>query len=143
MIEKIFNKKKFYALIVRNKYKSKKGVHFFTDDDATQQFGYMSHKKDYLIKPHRHNKRKSSILLTTEVIIIMDGILRVDFYDNKEKYLFSKKLYKNDIIMLANGGHGFRVLKDVKMIEVKQGPYSLSKDKVKFNNIDEKKIKIK
>ena len=72
----------------------------------------------------------------------MDGILRVDFM-TKEKYLFSKKLYKNDIIMLANGGHGFRVLKDVKMIEVKQGPYSLSKDKVKFNNIDEKEIKIK
>ena len=43
--------------------------------------------------------------------------------------------------MLSNGGHGFRVLKDVKMIEVKQGPYSLSKDKVKFNNIDEKKLK--
>ena len=32
-------------------------------------------------------------------------------------------------------------LKDVEMIEVKQGPYSLSADKIKFNKIDEKKIK--
>ena len=88
-------------------------------------------------------KRLSKIEITTEVIIILDGILRVDFYNNKEKYLFSKKLYSNDIIMLSNGGHGFKVLKDVKMIEVKQGPYSLSKDKLKFERINEKKIKIK
>ena len=143
MIEKIFNKKKLYAIIVRNKYKNKKGVHFFTDKSATQQFGYMNHKKDYLIMPHRHNKRKSNILWTTEVIIMMDGILRVDFYNNKEKYLFSKKLYANDLIMLSSGGHGFKVLKNVEMIEVKQGPYFISKDKVKFDKTDESKIKIK
>tara|TARA_X000000368_G_C22862932_1_gene637361 strand:+ start:260 stop:691 length:432 start_codon:yes stop_codon:yes gene_type:complete len=143
MIEKIFNQKKLYALIVRNSYKKKKGVSFFTDKNATQQFGYMNHKKDYIILPHRHNKRQSKILLTTEVIIILKGILRVDFYNNKEKYLFSKKLYANDLIMLSNGGHGFKVLKDTQMIEVKQGPYSLSMDKVKFEKVNENKIKIK
>ena len=45
--------------------------------------------------------------------------------------------------MLSYGGHGFKVLKDVEMIEVKQGPYGLSSDKVKFANADEKKIKLK
>ena len=143
MIEKIYNQKKLYALIVRSSYKKKKGVSFFTDNTATQQFGYMNHKKDYVILPHRHNKRKSEILLTTEVIIILDGILRVDFYNEKEKYLFSKKIYANDIIMLSHGGHGFKVLKDVKMIEVKQGPYQKIKDKIKFKTIDEKKVKFK
>jgi len=143
MIEKVYNQKKLYALIVRNSYKKKKGVSFFTDKNATQQFGYMNHKKDYVILPHRHNKRQSKILLTTEVIIILKGILRVDFYNNKEKYLFSKKLYSNDLIMLSNGGHGFKVLKDIQMIEVKQGPYSLSMDKVKFEKVNENKIKIK
>ena len=29
------------------------------------------------------------------------------------------------------------------MIEIKQGPYSLSKDKIKFEKINEKKIKFK
>jgi len=47
------------------------------------------------------------------------------------------------LIMLSYGGHGFKVLKDVKMIEVKQGPYSLSVDKVKFEKVNENKIKIK
>ncbi len=61
----------------------------------------------------------------------------------KKKYLFSKILKPKDIIMLVKGGHGFKVLKEVQMIEIKQGPYSLSKDKVKFENINENKIKIK
>ena len=143
MIENIIHKKKLYALIVRKKFRKKKGVNFFTSKEATQQFGYMKHKKDHLIMPHKHNKRLTKILITTEVIVLLKGILRVDFYNEKKKYLFSKKIYDGDLIMLTNGGHGFKVLKDVEMIEVKQGPYSLSSDKVKFNKIDEKKIKIK
>ena len=103
----------------------------------------MKHKKNHLIMPHQHNKRLTKILITTEVIILLKGILRVDFYNEKKKYLFSKKIHAGDLIMLTNGGHGFKVLKNVEIIEVKQGPYSLSNDKVKFNKIDEKKIKIK
>ena len=143
MIEKILHKKKLLALIVRGKYRNKKGIHFFTPNSATQQFGYMKHKKQHLIKPHLHQKRLTKILSTTEVILILKGMLRVDFYTPKKKYLFSKILKKNDIIMLVNGGHGFKVLKNIEMLEIKQGPYSISKDKVKFENIDEKKIKIK
>ena len=143
MIEKINYKKKLFALIVRKKFRKKKGVNFFTSKEAIQQFGYMKHKRNHLIMPHQHNKRLTKILITTEVIILFKGILRVDFYNNQKKYLFSKKIYAGDLIMLVNGGHGFKVLKDVEMIEVKQGPYSLSSDKVKFNKIDERKIKIK
>ena len=143
MIEKIIHKKKLLALIVRGKYRNKKGIHFFTPNSATQHFVYMKHKKQHLIKPHLHQKRLTKILSTTEVILILKGMLRVDFYTPKKKYLFSKILKKNDIIMLVNGGHGFKVLKNIEMLEIKQGPYSISKDKVKFENIDEKKIKIK
>ena len=143
MIENIIHKKKLYALIVRKKFRKKKGVNFFTSKEATQQFGYMKHKKDHLIMPHQHNKRLTKILITTEVIVLLKGILRVDFYNEKKKYLFSKKIYAGDLIMLVNGGHGFKILKNVEMIEVKQGPYSLASDKVKFKTVDEKKIKFK
>ncbi len=131
------------ALIVRHKFRKKSGINFFTSKESTQQFGYMKHKKNYFIMPHKHNKRLTKILTTTEVIILFKGILRVDFYNNKKKYLFSKKIYAGDIIMLVHGGHGFKVLKDVEMLEVKQGPYNLSADKIKFNKIDEKKVRIK
>ena len=143
MIENIKYKKNLYALIVRRKFRKKSGINFFTSKEDTQQFGYMKHKKNHLIMPHKHNKRLTKILITTEVIILFKGILRVDFYGKKNEYLFSKKVYAGDIIMLVNGGHGFKVLKNVEMLEVKQGPYSLAADKVKFNKTDEKKIKIR
>ena len=143
MIEKILYKNKLFALIVRGKFRKKKGITFFTSKEATQQFGYMKHKKGYFIEPHQHNKRLTRILSTTEVILLLKGILRVDFYENKQKYLFSKIINAKDIIMLVYGGHGFKVLKKVEMIEVKQGPYNLSVDKTKFNKVDEKKIQIR
>ena len=143
MIENIKYKKKLFAIIVRGNYRNKKGISFFTPNNATQQFGYMKHKKNYAIKPHQHKKRLTRILSTTEVIIVLKGELRVDFYNHKKKYLFSKIIKKNDIIMLISGGHGFKVIKDIEMIEVKQGPYSLIKDKIKFDGVNEKKIKIK
>ena len=143
MIEKIIHKKKLLALIVRGVYRKKKGITFFTPSESTQQFGYMRHKKKHIIKPHLHKKRITKILYTTEVILLLKGVLRVDFYNFNRKYLFSKILKQKDIIMLVHAGHGFKILKDVEMLEIKQGPYSLIKDKIKFENVDEKKIKLK
>ena len=143
MIEKIYHQKKLFALIVRAKFRKKRGINFFTPNAANQQFGYMNHNKGYIIKPHKHKKRATKIYYTTEVIIIFKGSLRVDFYDYKQKYLFSKTIKEKDIIMLVHGGHGFKVLKKTEMIEIKQGPYSFVKDKIKFVEIDEKKIKLK
>ena len=143
MIEKVLHKNKLFALIVRRQFRKKSGINFFTSKDATQQFGFMKHKKNHFIKPHKHNKRLTRILRTTEVILLLKGTLRVDFYTDKLKYLFSKKINERDIIMLIHGGHGFKVLKNVEMIEVKQGPYSLASDKIKFKTVDDKKIKFK
>ena len=36
-----------------------------------------------------------------------------------------------DTILLTSGGHGFKVLEEVEMIEVKQGPYSGEMDKTR------------
>ena len=143
MLEKIIYKKRLLALIVRGKYRNRKGITFFTPNESIQQFGYMKHKKKHIIKPHLHKKRLTKISYTTEVILLLKGILRVDFYTPFRKYLFSKILKKKDIIMLVHGGHGFKVLRDVEMLEIKQGPYSLIKDKIKFENINENKIKVK
>ena len=143
MIEKVLRKKRLFALIIRRQFRKKSGINFFTSKDATQQIGFMKHKKNHFIKPHKHNKRLTRILRSTEVILLLKGTLRADFYNNNNKYLFSKKINERDIIMLIHGGHGFKVLKNVEMIEVKQGPYSLASDKIKFKTVDEKKITFK
>ena len=143
MIQKIFHKKKLFALIINKNFRKLKGVNFLTSPEDTQQIGFMRHKKNHIILPHLHKKRLTKINFTTEVILLLKGILRVDFYDKKRKYLFSKKINAGQIIMLVSGGHGFKVIKDVEMIEVKQGPYNPKKDKQKFDFIKDNKIKLK
>ena len=131
MIEKIYNQKN--RKIIRGNYRKKKGISFFTEKKSTQQVGFMSYKKNYIIAPHIHKKRLSKITLTTEVLLLQKGILRVDFYSDSKKYMYSKKLYANDLIIMSKGGHGFKVLKILKH-KVKQGPYTLSMDKVDLQN---------
>ena len=89
MIEKIIHKKKLLALIVRGTYRKKKGITFFTPNESTQQFGYMKHKKNHIIKPHLHKKRLKKVDDTVEVLIILSGVLKIDFYTVSRKYIFS------------------------------------------------------
>ena len=143
MIEKVTYKKKLYSLIIRRNFRKKKGINFFTPDNLNLQCGYMKHKKNHFIKPHMHMKRMSKILYTSEVIYLLKGKLRVDFYTEKKSYLFSKIIKANDAIVLIKGSHGFKTMEPVEMLEVKQGPFKISHDKIKFNKIDENKIRIK
>tara|TARA_B100001250_G_C19783934_1_gene783196 strand:- start:1507 stop:1920 length:414 start_codon:yes stop_codon:yes gene_type:complete len=134
MIENIKYKKKTLAQIIRGNYTRKKGVNFFTDKKLPQQVAYINHKKNYIIQPHLHQRRLKKINDTTEVLIILKGVLKIDFYNDKEEFLLSKLARKNDIIILISGGHGFKTLKNCQMIEIKQGPYSIKKDKRRFKN---------
>tara|TARA_B100000282_G_C31529357_1_gene397645 strand:- start:252 stop:674 length:423 start_codon:yes stop_codon:yes gene_type:complete len=140
MIEKIKHNKKLLAIIVRKEYRKKKGITFFTPNNLNLQCGYMKHNKNHIIKPHLHLKRLNKIFYTSETIILLKGRLRIDFYDNKKNYLVSRILYSSEIICLISGGHGFKTLSPCEMIEVKQGPYSVLKDKKKFDETKLKKI---
>ena len=132
MIKNITHKSKILAIIIKGNYLKKRGVNFFTNPKLNQQVAYMNHPKNHLIQPHTHKNSLRKIKGTTEVLIILDGILKINFFDNKKKFIFSKTAQKNDIIILLTGGHGFEIKKNCKMIEVKQGPYSKSEDKFKF-----------
>ena len=41
-------------------------------------------------------------------------------------------LTKGDIIILFQGGHGFKILEKTNIIEIKQGPYDPENDKERF-----------
>ena len=142
MIEKIIFNKMLLSLIIRAQYKSD-GIEFFTPGDFSQQLGYMNRKKNHKIPPHTHNKVKREVSLTQEVIFVKSGKVRVDYYDGDMNYLESKTLYQGDVVLLAGGGHGFQMLEDSEMIEVKQGPYAGDQDKKIFEPVDKDKLKIK
>ena len=130
-MEKIVIENELYAIILRQDFK-KEGINFFTDDDQEIQLAHMNHPQNWKIQPHVHNKIKRDIFYTSEVIILKKGVLAVNFYDEARIKVQSEYLYKGDLIVLFKGGHGFDVIEEVEMIEIKQGPYLGELDKEKF-----------
>ncbi|MDB5205622.1 MAG: hypothetical protein JWR72_697 [Flavisolibacter sp.] len=133
MVEHYVHNDQLLAIIIRASF-SKSGIEFFTPNDFSQQLGYMNRPQGYIIEPHMHSHIERRVVLTQEVLFIKSGTVRIDFYDSDQAYLESRVLAKGDVILLAAGGHGFQMLEDAEIIEVKQGPYSGTDDKIRFEN---------
>jgi mannose-6-phosphate isomerase-like protein (cupin superfamily) len=142
MVCRIMHRNILIALIIRTQFQ-KDGIEFFTPDDFSQQLAYMKRGKGYKIPPHVHNFVPREVQFTQEVLFIKSGKVRVDFYDGEQNYLESHILNPGDVILLAHGGHGFVMLEESEIIEVKQGPYAGDKDKTRFDCVNESEVKIK
>jgi mannose-6-phosphate isomerase-like protein (cupin superfamily) len=142
MIEEIKYNSEVLAIIISNNY-CKDGISFFTPGEFSQQLAFMKHKKGKIIPPHVHNVVKREVHYTKEVLFIKKGRLRVDFYSIDQIYLESRILETGDVILLSEGGHGFEILEDLEMFEVKQGPYAGEQDKTRFTGINTGNIVLK
>jgi len=142
LIEEIMHDSELLALIIRNQFREP-GIHFFTESDLSQQLAYMKHPVGKVIQPHVHNQVLREVHYTQEVLFIKKGQLRVDFYTKNQTYLESRMLLAGDVILLATGGHGFEVIEEIEMIEVKQGPYAGDNDKTRFEPISKNMIQLK
>ena len=142
MIDTITHQGQLLALILNHRFQEP-GIHFFTPDDLSQQLAYMRHPVGKVIPPHVHNPVAREVSFTQEVLFIKRGRLRVDFYDAAQQYLESRILEAGDVILLATGGHGFEVLEEIEMVEVKQGPYAGEADKTRFVGITAAQARVK
>jgi hypothetical protein len=123
MIEKIEFDGKVFALISRHD-QAQDGVNFVTPPSNPLQVGILKHRQGAKVKPHTHRKLPRTIDEVQEVLYIEYGELETDFYDESGCKLGSVILKAGDTILLISGGHGFNILQDCKIVEVKQGPYS-------------------
>jgi len=131
VIKKITHKNRIIAIIIESSYRND-GITFFTPDDFSQQLAYMKRPLGYQIAPHIHKEVNRNVQHTQEVLFIKKGKIKVDLYTHEKAYLESTILESGDVILLASGGHGFTMLEESEMIEVKQGPYAGDEDKERF-----------
>jgi len=123
------NDGKIIAIVVNKDFK-KNGINFVSKKEFPLQLGVNSYKKEYKIKPHFHIGEKIIINKIQEIVHIENGKVIVNLYDLSGKKFKSIVLSMGDTIFFIDGGHGFEILEDTKIIEVKQGPY-FGKDKDK------------
>lgn len=131
-MKQIVHRDQLIAIYVPASY-GKRGVDFVTRHDATMQVGVLCHPKDTFIAAHMHLPVIRQSHITQEVLIVRKGRVRAHFFDSEENYLESVTLEKDDVLLLVSGGHGFEVLEDSEMIEVKTGPYNADADKRRFS----------
>jgi len=135
-VEIIKKEDEILAIIIPADFYSE-GTKFFTPDNFSQQLAFISRKTGESIGAHTHNIIKRDVRFTQETLFIKKGKLKVNLYDSKNNYFDSKILKAGDVIFLASGGHGFEVLEDLEMIEVKQGPHlGAEEDKTRFEGIE-------
>lgn len=142
MIERILFDGLQLALILRSNCVAD-GIHFFTPDNYSQQLGYMKRPVGYVIPPHVHNPVRREVEYTKEVLFIRRGVVRIDFYTEDKDYFESVVVRAGDVVLLAYGGHGFEILEEAEIIEVKQGPYAGDLDKTRFEPVEADRINIK
>lgn len=131
--EEIIIDGQLYAIILRAAY-DESGIQFFTANELSQQLASMSYKPGKIIPAHTHQRVCRQVFQTQEALFIRKGKLRIDFYTPGQDYRCSRILEKGDVALLIAGGHGFEVLEELNMVEVKQGPYVGDQDKVVFSD---------
>jgi hypothetical protein len=131
MKEEIKYKGELLAIIIKGSYFPEK-TEFITPETFKQQVGFIVYDKDKSIEPHIHHEFCRSLKGISEVLILKKGKVRVDFYSQKKKYIESRDLLPEDVLILISGGHGFHFYEQGVFLEIKQGPYIGPQEKERF-----------
>ncbi|MFB0564471.1 MAG: hypothetical protein ACETWK_02180 [Candidatus Aminicenantaceae bacterium] len=119
------------ALIIRASFLPNETT-FITPPEYKQQLGYVVYPAGSGIQRHLHRPLRRNITGTSEVLVIKQGRCEIDIYNVDQELVATRELYKGDIMLLVEGGHGFRMLEDTVFLEIKQGPYLGLDEKERF-----------
>ena len=87
------------------------------------------------INPHYHVDREIKVTSIQEMVYIKTGSVLVNLFGKDDDFFRSLTLSAGDLIFFVSGGHGFKILEETTIIEIKQGPYlGKSYDKVMIEN---------
>jgi hypothetical protein len=105
---------------------------FLTPDDCNLQVGHVVYPAGGSIARHMHLPIERNLVGTTEVLMVERGRCEVDVFGPDRQLVQTCELSTGDILIAVGGGHGFRVLEDTVLLEIKQGPYPGGAEKERF-----------
>ncbi len=119
------------SIIIRDEYRPT-GTTFITSPDLAQQVGFVVYPQGGVIKRHIHKNVDRQNISSSEALIVREGKLEIDIYDQNKELVATRVLEKGDFVLMVSGGHGFRVLENTILLEIKLGPYGGAVDKELF-----------
>ena len=130
-VEQIIWKDKPLAYIIRAEMVPGKTT-FLTPSELNLQVGFVVYPAGGEVARHLHRPLERHIVGTSEVLVVKEGRCQMDIYDDDRRLVATRELRKGDIMLMVGGGHGFRMLEDTVLLEVKQGPYTGLDEKERF-----------
>jgi mannose-6-phosphate isomerase-like protein (cupin superfamily) len=130
-IERIYWNDQPLVYIIRSGVLPEKTT-FLTPPEFKQQVGFVVYPQGGEIARHIHRNLERHLVGTSEVLIVYQGRCEIDIYNNGRELVATRELQTGDIMLMVNGGHGFRLLEDTVFLEVKQGPYTGIDEKERF-----------
>jgi hypothetical protein len=131
LVEKIFSGDQCLAYIIKASFLPERTT-FLTPPEYKQQVGYVVYPAGGQIQRHVHRPLERHLVGTSEVLLVRQGCCEVDFYNDDRQLVATRELREGDIMLMVGGGHGFRMLDDTVLLEVKQGPYTGIDEKERF-----------
>lgn len=119
------------ALIVRKDFRTDRTV-FFTEADMEQQLGIIKHPKDAVILAHDHHAEPRTLQTCPECLVIRSGSCEMTLYDHERREVSVHILNEQDIVLVLGGGHGFRMLEDCEIVEIRAGSFPGDDSKAQF-----------
>lgn len=116
------------AIVVRRGAQSENKYNFLTDDREPFQLGMSFYSPGERIRSHAHLPRTIRVSRVQEFIVLSHGRARLDLYSETRARIAQTLLEAGDVVLLLGGGHGFEILEDTRIVEVKQGPYEGAKN---------------
>ena len=106
--------------------------YFATENSNEMQLASFNLEKGDEIIRHHHPNQERNIKMTSEVIVVLKGEIKVDLYDLELNHHSNHIIREGEVIALFSGGHGITITENTEFIEVKQGPYDPDTDKEHF-----------
>jgi mannose-6-phosphate isomerase-like protein (cupin superfamily) len=119
------------SIIIQRDYQPTETT-FITNPNLAQQVGFVVYPPGGVIKRHIHKNVDRQNISSSEALIVREGKLEIDIYDQNKVLLATRELAAGDFVLMVSGGHGFRILEATVLLEIKLGPYAGASDKELF-----------
>jgi hypothetical protein len=129
--ERITHKGRELAYIIRASFPAYSTT-FLTPSEFKQQVGYVVYRAGGEVERHVHSPLERRLVGTSEVVLFKSGRCLEDIYSGDRELVATRELHPGDLMLMVDGGHGFRMLEDTVLLEIKQGPYTGIEEKERF-----------
>lgn len=108
------------------------GLSFYGTENDFIQIASFYYPEGKILRDHMHIEHDCvSRKKCQEILILFEGKLSVRVYDGNKNFIETFNLCPGEYYIVYNGGVGYEVLAEAKMLEIKNGPFPGSeKDRV-------------